>query len=203
MQTLRKIIIGLASIITATGSFAKEMPLWEGVQKTAQMQEADKKFIESVRRSTNNNPQIGAKRAIELGWQSFQNQDVETAIRRFNQAWLLDPENPSIYWGFALTTHQRGEPSETVERWFAEAEKRIPNAAPLLSDHGRTLEERNEDARAAEYFKRALAIDPNHVEAHIGMARIAQKTGDQSAYELHLKELDRLQRNAPASGSPN
>lgn len=30
------------------------------MQKTAQMQEADKKFIESVRKSTNDNLQIGA-----------------------------------------------------------------------------------------------------------------------------------------------
>lgn len=90
MQTLRKIIIGLATIIMATASYAKEMPLWEGVQKTAEMQEADKKFIESVRKSTNDNLQIGAKRAIELGWQSFQNQDFETAIRRFNRlgSWI-------------------------------------------------------------------------------------------------------------------
>lgn len=189
MYAFRKIFIGLIFTVLATGSLAKEIPLWEGMQKNAQMLEADKTLIENIRKANNSDLRVGAKRAIELGWQAFENKDFETAIRRFNQAWLLDPENPAIYWGFALVTHMRGEPLETVERWFAETEKRIPSAVPLLSDHGRILEERNEDKRAVEYFSRALAIDPDYVEAHVGMARLAQKAGDLAGYELHMKAI--------------
>ncbi|MFE0015670.1 tetratricopeptide repeat protein [Mesorhizobium sp. NPDC059054] len=194
MHAFRKIFVGLIFLVVATDASAKEMPLWEGLQKNARMMEADKKLIESVRQSTNGDLKAGAKRAIELGWQSFETRDFETAIRRFNQAWLLDPENPAIYWGFALVTHQRGEPLETVERWFAETEKRIPNVVPLLSDHGRILEEQNEDKRAVEYFNRALAIDPDYVEAHVGMARIAQKAGDLAGYELHMKAIAKARK---------
>ncbi len=196
MHAFRKILPGLIFTLMATASFAQEIPLWEGVQKNEQMLAADKKLIESVRESTNGNLQAGAKRAIQLGWQAFENKDFETAIRRFNQAWLLDPENPAIYWGFALVTHLRGEPLATVERWFAETEKRIPDAVPLLSDHGRILEERNEDKRAVEYLNRALAIDPDYVEAHVGMARIAQKAGDLAGYELHMKAIAKARKKA-------
>lgn len=189
MHAFGRIFLGLTFIFVATVAFAQEIPLWEGVQKNEQMLAADKKLIESVRESTNGNLQAGARRAIELGWQAFENKDFETAIRRFNQAWLLDPENPAIYWGFALVTHLRGEPLATVERWFAETEKRIPDAVPLLSDHGRILEERNEDKRAVEYFSRALAIDPDYAQAHVGMARIAQKAGDSAGYDMHMKAI--------------
>lgn len=189
MQDFGRIFLWLTFIFAATASFAQEIPLWEGVQKTDQMLAADKQLVESVRQSTNGNLQAGARRAIELGWQAFENKDFETAIRRFNQAWLLDPENPAIYWGFALVTHERGEPLQKVERWFAETERRIPDTVPLLSDHGRILEERNEDKKAIEYFSRALAIDPDYAQAHVGMARIAQKAGDSAGYDLHMKAI--------------
>lgn len=139
---------------------AKEMPLWEGQHKDARLLEVDKKFVEGIRQATGNRLDRGAQHAIKRGWEPFNANDYEQAIRRFNQAWLLDPDNGALYWGFALTTHLRGDDLAVVERWFAEAENRLPNVAELLTDHGRILEEHDQPERALTYFKRSLVINP-------------------------------------------
>lgn len=186
---------GLA--ICGAQASAKEMPLWEGVSKTLTMLKADRDFVAGASRQTNGDLAIAARRGIELGWQAFGNNDPDLAIRRFNQAWLLDPENAAIYWGFALATHARGDDLDVVERWFAEAERRIPEAVPLFSDHGRVLEERGHAQRAISYFRRALALDPKHVEAHIGMVRASVAIGDRTTAAAHIAALDQIKRARP------
>lgn len=39
---------------------------------------------------------------VQLGWQYFKSGDIQTAIRRFNQAWLLDSTNCKINRGFGV-----------------------------------------------------------------------------------------------------
>ena len=37
---------------------------------------------------------------VSKGWEYFYDNDDETSMKRFNQAWLLDNTNSQIYWGF-------------------------------------------------------------------------------------------------------
>lgn len=45
----------------------------------------------------------------QLGWEYFYKSDADTAIKRFNQAWLFDPTNPEVWWGFGVIMGKRGE----------------------------------------------------------------------------------------------
>ncbi len=45
----------------------------------------------------------------ELGWKYFQQGNRDTAIKRFNQAWLYNPDNPHVWWGFGVIMGNRGE----------------------------------------------------------------------------------------------
>lgn len=178
--------------LTAFGVNAAEpqtTPLWEGIEKTAAMKRADKDFVDEVLAATKGDAKLGARHAVRAGWKAFSDGQYDSAIRRFNQAWLLDPENPEIFWGFGLATHLRGEPLSTVERWFLEAKERLPDAAPLHSDHGRVLSERGEPRRAINHFRKALQLDPDHAEAHVGMIRAAHALGDSVTADRHRKAL--------------
>lgn len=42
--------------------------------------------------------------AVFKGFEFLQNGDSETAIKRFNQGWLIDNNNQNVYWGFAIYT---------------------------------------------------------------------------------------------------
>ena len=45
--------------------------------------------------------------ATHRGWEAYYQGDFDTAIKRFNQGWMFDRENPEVYWGFGLIMGQR------------------------------------------------------------------------------------------------
>lgn len=51
---------------------------------------------------------------VAVAWKHLESDDLENAIRRFNQAWLLEPENPDVYWGFVSVLYLRSEYCEGV-----------------------------------------------------------------------------------------
>jgi Flp pilus assembly protein TadD len=195
MNLRRTLFTAIIFATTLASASALEKPLWEELTKTDEMLAADREFVEAIRKVTNGDLKAGAVHSVQQGWHAFQNGDMDVAIRRFNQAWLLDPENGDIYWGFAIATHVRGDGLEQSERWFAEAERLIPNSAQLLAHHGRVLDETGQAGRARTYFEKALAIDPNDVVAHTGMVRVLTQLGDTAGADKHIAELKRLKKD--------
>ena len=67
--------------------------------------------------SVERNPDF-SKDAAKRGWKAYYEGDLDTAIKRFNQAWMFDRENPEVYWGFGLVMGQRasqGDPKKNLE----------------------------------------------------------------------------------------
>ena len=176
---------------------AAEAPLWEGVVKTPEMLAADKAFVETARKEAKGDLKAAAASFVSLGWEAFDKDDLDLAIGHFNRAWLLDPDNGKIYSAFAIATHVRGDGLQTSERWFAEAERRMPNDSGLLTDHGRVLDEAGEPRRAREYFEKALALNPNDAEAHLGMVRVLTQLGDKAGADKHHAARERLSVEKP------
>jgi len=56
-----------------------------------------------------------SKSAVDLGWKYYYQGDLDTAIKRFNQGWMFDRNNPDVYWGFGLIMGQRASDEETEE----------------------------------------------------------------------------------------
>jgi Flp pilus assembly protein TadD len=182
----------LASLLLTSPAHALELPLWEELTKTQKMLDADRRFVREIGRIHDGDLKAGAKFSVAQGWDMFEKGDMDVAIRRFNQAWLLDPENPEIYWGFAVATHVRGDGLEQTERWFAEAEKRLATDPELFNDHAVALEDHGQPARARINYEKALAIAPDNVSAHEGMARVLSLLGDAAGAEKHGAEAKRL-----------
>lgn len=192
-MTLRRLLLTALLLATPLApASALELPLWEELTKTQKMLDADLAFIEAIGKIHKGDLKTGAKFSVLQGWDAFEKGDMDVAIRRFNQAWLLDPDNGEIYWGFAVATHVRGDGLEQSERWFAEAERLIPNDAELRNDHGQALEDNGEPGRARTYYEKALAIDPDNVLAHTGMGRVLTLLGDKSGADRHAAEVERL-----------
>ncbi len=184
--------LAFVDLISHAQISALEVPMWEGITKTPADIANDEELVRKSLEITNGNRYLAVRYAVRLGWERIGRNDPNGAIRRFNQAWLIMPDFPDIFWGYAIATHIRGDDLVFVERWFAKAESVITGSAQLSADHGRVLEERKMPEKARPYFEAALAIDEDYVPAHIGMIRVAEATGDNALRAAHQKQLDKL-----------
>ncbi|MDD2776230.1 MAG: hypothetical protein PHU06_09760 [Gallionella sp.] len=85
------------------------------VQKSPAQKAADEDFLRCILVKTPDAPasddgcehefstKVEASKALAgVAFQYYWRGDLLTAMRRFNQAWLLNPENYQIFWGFGL-----------------------------------------------------------------------------------------------------
>lgn len=118
---------------------SNEQPMFGSVPRTPEMIQADKEFISKVERDGYSRAQ-GSDKSVELGWQYLmQKHDLQTAMKRFNQAWLLDPNNGNAYHGMAVIVMERDHDAKVAEQLFRRgmaAGRKGPN---LLVDYGRFL----------------------------------------------------------------
>lgn len=93
-----------------------EVPMYGGMgrARTPEQKAADEKFILGVTQHYGSRQKAG-RVWVEQGFR-FQKQDnLAMAMRRFNQAWLLDPVNAEVYAGFATVLHDQGKNCEAMK----------------------------------------------------------------------------------------
>jgi Tfp pilus assembly protein PilF len=168
----------------------QQVPMWEGIQKTEEQLKADQIFIAETEKVIGK--EAGAQRALQVGWEFLlEKNDPNMAIRRFNQAWLLDKSNPNIHWGYAVATHRQGLPLEVVSRHFSSAEdgfsQNMAAVADIYADFGRVLAERHQLDLAKDKLKKALAMNHKHKSANVTMASILASEGNHALAAEHLE----------------
>lgn len=80
-------------------SNTKLLPKYGERKKSQQEIKSDKEFEKKVMESFTTKREA-SDHMINLGFQYLYKGDLKTAMYRFNQAYLLDNDNPNIYWGY-------------------------------------------------------------------------------------------------------
>lgn len=113
-------------------------PMYGGIESTGKYKAADERFIgECI--DTYGSLDSAAKAHAEMGWQYFHfKRDTTTAIKRFNQAWLLDSTLSEAYFGFAAICAARGE-SEAADGFYALGEQKSANKAHTVKYYLRAM----------------------------------------------------------------
>lgn len=131
----------------------------------------------------NHNPTVEqnsefSKSAVDLGWKYYYQGDFDTAIKRFNQGWMFDRENPDVYWGFGLIMGQRASTGET-ERNLKESIRFLEMASNKRSTDGRIIgdlafshtilghyfkSEKHDEKNSAQHFDKAAKLYPQAFE---------------------------------------
>ncbi|WP_448636547.1 tetratricopeptide repeat protein [Pedobacter panaciterrae] len=70
---------------------------------------------------------------IKLGFDYLYKGDTKTAMYRFNQAWLLEPKNENVFWGFSAVYFTLGDHEKAMEQ-LNEGLSLNPNSSNLLTD---------------------------------------------------------------------
>ena len=68
--------------------------------RTDAIAKVDDDFVNEVLSLSNGDKRNASNHACNRGFEYFNNNDAKTAIKRFNQGWLLDHENPCIFAGY-------------------------------------------------------------------------------------------------------
>lgn len=100
----------LDTVATRPSVRIDEVPMYGGMDRTLDptLKAADEKFIGDV--SGKFGGRENASRLwVDQGFQFYRRDQNNMAMRRFNQAWLLNPKNPGVFHGFSSVLYDSGD----------------------------------------------------------------------------------------------
>ncbi len=176
------LIASIATLFTFGAAFAdslpiNQLPMYGEREKTVEMKSADAAFVASIEKQGLSR-QEAAKRAVQSGWLYWAKRDFATAMSRFNQAWLLDPENGNAYHGFALVTSVRGGTPSEVERLFQLAVSKAKVDPVAFVDYGRSLWTQKQLEKSLVQLNKALQLSPTARNARSNISFVHYLKGD-------------------------
>jgi len=83
-------------------------------QAVPELKSADERLIADVSKEYGSKEK-GSDAFVNQGVRYYQADNLSMAMKRFNQAWLLNPSNPNVFWGFAMVYHDQGENCKAKE----------------------------------------------------------------------------------------
>ncbi|TGE24323.1 tetratricopeptide repeat protein [Hymenobacter aquaticus] len=170
-----------------------ERPRYGGLVKTAQQLEADKTFVAEALRQYGNAP-AAAQAHVNFGWHYLATGHLPTAIKRFNQAWLLDSTSADVYYGFSAYLHQLARPVQATQ-YEQLAQRHDQGNAALLRyyaslAYGQSV--RRDYAGAIATNQRILALDADNASAHSRMGYFFMQQQDTVRASHHLSRAVEL-----------
>jgi tetratricopeptide (TPR) repeat protein len=147
------------------------------IERTTEQRVADALFVDNAI-AKHGSREAAANAAVTQGWSLFRSGRRAGAMRHFNEAWLLSPEHPGVFWGFAALLSEQGKLLEAIEH-LEKARELLGDQAnervQLLADIGavrsayaaslpreRELERARQFSIANQRFAESLEIEPNH-----------------------------------------
>lgn len=139
---------------------ANQQPMYGGIRKSESMRYTDRAFIKRILAMGVTRKQ-GARKMAELGFRYFSKSNFAAAMKRFNQAWLLDPNLGAAYHGYALVLIERDRNIKGADRMFRRAIAALSTWGGAFADYGRFLLLEKRLPEAISVLGRGLARYPN------------------------------------------
>ena len=117
------------------------LPMYGKVQKCKKQLESDKSFLSLSDKEEPDRVKAGIN-MMDNGWYYLHQGDYDTAMKRFNQAWLLDSTNIAIYASFVCVldlTEKTEEAIEMLDLTFDKIESRENPPKPTPMNPSNTL----------------------------------------------------------------
>ncbi|GAA4445457.1 hypothetical protein GCM10023188_48640 [Pontibacter saemangeumensis] len=208
---MKKVLVAVAFLCATTLGFAQEQPaeqniqvqpMFGGKQKTEAQQKKDEKFLTSCDKSFTNR-QEASKFFVERGWEYLNEGQVDTAVYRFNLAWLLNPDNKDTYWAFGLVTSAKGEEQKAIE-FYEKALAYEPKNSLLLSDiassylkvYNEGKKKKKDLKKASSYLNDAVNADSTNAFALYNLSKVKfyeKKYSDAWRYLHKSRSIDLTQ----------
>lgn len=166
-----------ARLILESGRDLNELPMYGGIEKPEEFRKADEAFISAAIEQLGSHEKA-SDASVTRGWRYFFKNDPSNAMRRFNQAWLLDPDNGGAYHGFAVVLVSRDEDLDGAEEMFERSIAAPRLTTEVYADYGKFLLGFREDAvRAEPILRTAVEQNPGNPIARTHLAYALFKLG--------------------------
>ncbi|MEX8496392.1 MAG: hypothetical protein AB3X41_01985 [Leptothrix ochracea] len=183
------------------------------LKKSQRLLDADARFIAAVESSGTRHQ--GSRGFSAQGWQRLQAGEADVAMRRFNQAWLLDPDDYIPYWGFGALLSARHDFLAAIEHYqkalvLLSASGDLSEKHRLLTDAARAyalqgFEEKEKDPGLAKahidqahaMFSEAIQRVPTYGNAYRTWAVVLYVEGDFARSWQMVKTLRQLGESEP------
>ena len=132
------------------------LPEYGNVQKTKVQLDEDNEFVQSTLK-LDTTSRKASDHLIRLGFTYLYRGDLETAMRRFNQAWLLDNTNADVYWGYGAIYMTFGDQESAIKQY----DKGLtinPKSANILTDKATIYMVNFEHGGSEDNIKQALQL---------------------------------------------
>jgi tetratricopeptide (TPR) repeat protein len=148
-----------------------QIPMYGNIEKPQSVKLAEEQLIREAIATFGSREAASDAFALRA-WQLYEEDDLAKAMRRFNEAWLLNPHNPQAYWGVGAILHDQGKVHEALAM-LSRAEDLDPSNPRLMADLARVLaqeatfaataaERERYFTRACELFQKASVLDPKN-----------------------------------------
>ena len=175
------LFFALVLVSPAAAVPSNEQPMFGNQPKTPDMVAADEAFIAAVAKRGLTRAQ-GSDKSVQLGWQYFfAKHDTATAMKRFNQAWLLDPDNGNAFHGFAVLVMARDHDAAQADLLFQQGLAKPRQSPGIYLDYGRFLLTVNRPADAITPLRHAVAVPTMGPDAQALLTLALYQSGDVAA----------------------
>ena len=123
-----------------TRTTISQVPMYGGIDRNTipELKAADEKLIKDTTEHYGSREKACAA-FLNNGFAYYQKDDLANAMRRFNQAWLLDPKNSEVYWGFSSVLHDQGKNCEAMHMIDKALTLNPPKTKGFYPDAGRII----------------------------------------------------------------
>jgi predicted Zn-dependent protease len=167
-----------------------EQPFYGFAEKSAAMREADDRFISGIIQLTGSREKAFSATTLR-GWRALGSGNFSEAARRFNEAFLLNPEASEVYHGLAALAQARFNDVEFAEELFKVARGQPNPAKNVNADYGRLLMIAKRPHDAQPVLEQAVIDNPEFGDAWANLAFARLQNGNVPAACVAANEAGR------------
>lgn len=154
-----------------------EQPFYGFAEKTPELRATDERFVSALTQAAGTRQRAFEETTLR-GWRAIGSGNTAEAAQRFNQAFLLAPEQSGVYHGFAAVVQVRFNDPVFAEELFRIARKQPNPSKNLNADYGRFLLIVKRPRDAQPVLEQAVIDAPNFGDAWSNLAFARIQNGD-------------------------
>jgi Tfp pilus assembly protein PilF len=176
-----------------------EQPFFGFAAKNSEQQAADANFVNAIIQAAGTREKA-FEETTKRGWRAINANRMGEAAQRFNQAFLISPEQSGVYQGFAAVTLARFKDLDATEELFKVALKQPHPMKALNADYGRFLLVAKRPKDAQPVLEQAVKDAPDFADAWTNLAWARFQNGDQAAACAAAEEAAKQRPSATSAG---